>query len=138
MEHALRLAPNDPDAHNDLGLVLRRTGRNGDAQARYNEAVRLNPNHVIARKNRSMMYLLHGDFARGWAEYEYRWKCPEAGGRLFNRPEWDGRQMAGTTILLHCEQGLGDTLQFIRYAPLVKKLWSARSWSPASGPSWGC
>jgi hypothetical protein len=62
-----------------------------------------------------------GDFREGWEEYEWRWNCEELRlrRRQFAQPQWNGRPLNGQTILLHCEQGLGDTLQFIRYIPLV-------------------
>ena len=61
-----------------------------------------------------------GDFEKGWAEYE--WRCKNAAGarpQEFPQPRWDGKDLGGKTILLHAEQGFGDTLQFARYAPLV-------------------
>ncbi|MHC5543527.1 glycosyltransferase family protein, partial [Singulisphaera rosea] len=60
-------------------------------------------------------------FARGWPEYEWRWKCPGRGMPTFGLPLWDGQDLAGRTILLHTEQGFGDTLQFLRFARDVKR-----------------
>jgi hypothetical protein len=61
-----------------------------------------------------------GDYERGWPEYEWRWKHKRAPKRAFHEPLWDGSDLHGRTILLTAEQGLGDMLQFIRYAPMVK------------------
>jgi len=63
----------------------------------------------------------HSYFARGWPEYEWRWHRRQAVQRNFYATRWDGSPLAGRTILLHAEQGLGDTLQFVRYASLVKR-----------------
>ncbi len=74
----------------------------------------------MARWNRAIAWLTQGDFERGWAEYEWRWKRSEAKTRHFPEPRWDGSALEGKTILLWCEQGLGDTLHFVRYAGLLK------------------
>ena len=62
-----------------------------------------------------------GDFEKGWSEYEWRWRCSTVLPRPFPQPLWQGEPLDGRTILLHAEQGLGDTLQFVRYAPMVKQ-----------------
>jgi hypothetical protein len=76
---------------------------------------------VAAHWNRALAWLLMGDYARGWQEYEWRWQRPQTPPRPFRQPRWDGSPLAGRTILLHMEQGLGDMLQFIRYAAPLKR-----------------
>jgi tetratricopeptide (TPR) repeat protein len=118
---ALRVKPNHPEAHHNLGNALRDLGQPEEALAHYQEAVRVKPDHAQAHTNLAMIRLLMGDFEQGWREYEWRWKCPDFPHRSFAQPGWDGGSLAGRKILLHAEQGLGDTLQFIRYVPLVTK-----------------
>jgi tetratricopeptide (TPR) repeat protein len=118
---ALRLNPKSADAYTTHGAMLLRQGRFDEALAKFDEAVRLKPDHATAHFNRSMVLLLRGDFAGGWPEYKWRWKCREFVLEPFSRAFWDGGDIAGKTVLLHTEQGLGDTMQFIRYAPLVKR-----------------
>src|SRR5262249_18147420 len=65
--------------------------------------------------------LLHGVFERGWAEYEWRWQRGSMQPRHFDRPRWDGASLPTSTMLLYAEQGLGDTVQFLRYARLVSQ-----------------
>ncbi len=76
------------------------------------------PDHAETHLSRAVLWLLTEDFERGWPEYEWRWQAGCV-PRAFPQPRWDGSPLEGRTILLHAEQGLGDTLQFVRYARLV-------------------
>ncbi|HOL69834.1 MAG TPA: tetratricopeptide repeat protein [Bryobacteraceae bacterium] len=123
---ALELKPHGAEQHNKVGYALQRLGQFREALERFEEAVRLAPKLVDAHVNRAMAWLQAGDFERGWAEYEWRWRSREFSRRVLPRPRWDGSAIPGRTILLHAEQGLGDTVQFVRYVPLVKAVSQAR------------
>ena len=118
---SLRLEPDFADCHVNLGMTLARQGNLDEALRCYEQALRLRPDFPEARRNRAYIWLARGDFERGWPEYEWRLKCPKFRTLTVNRPRWNGEDLEGRTILLHAEQGLGDTLQFIRFAPLVKQ-----------------
>ena len=119
---ALALKPDYAEAHNNLGGALSDLAKFDEALACYRRALRLKPDYAEAHWNQALLTLLTGDFERGWAEYEWRWKTKQLHfeRRTFSQPRWDGQPLAGRTILLHAEQGLGDTIQFVRYVSLVK------------------
>jgi len=106
------------DALSNLGQVL---ALEGDPQgiAYLEEIVEDEPESPRAHWNLAVALLLHGDYARGWREYEWRWRCKEWPPRPFVQPQWKGDDIAGQTILIHAEQGIGDMLQMSRYLPLV-------------------
>lgn len=103
----------------NLGLTYQAAGRIQQAALAFSNAIALNPDHVGARWNMSLLLLLMGDYAAGWREYEWRWRRPATPLRQCPEARWDGRPLDGAAILLHAEQGFGDTIQFLRYVPLV-------------------
>ena len=124
-DRALALKPDDVEALYNRGTTLNGLQRHDEALEYYDRALALKPEHAQAHWNRALCSLQLGDFASGWAEYEWRWRRnrPENAKREFRQPLWLGIEpLAGKTILLHAEQGLGDTLQFCRYVRPVAAL----------------
>ena len=124
-ERALALKPDYAEAYNNRGITLFELKRHVDAVESYERAVALEPDYCAAHWNLALCRLLLGDFALGWQEYEWRLKEGQQAdpGRDFVQPLWLGAQtLEGKTILLQSEQGLGDTLQFCRYAKEVAAL----------------
>jgi Tfp pilus assembly protein PilF len=117
---ALRLKPGYAEAHNSLGVVLEHQGKLAEAEVSYREALRHKLGYAEARMNLSLHRLLHGNFAQGWPEYEWRLLTKDNLCNALPPPSWDGSDLVGQTILLQIEQGAGDAFQFVRYARLVK------------------
>jgi tetratricopeptide (TPR) repeat protein len=118
---ALELKPDYPEAHCNLGAALQEQGKLDDAGACYRRALERRPDFADAHWCQAALLLLAGDFECGWPELEWRWQRKELPPRGFQQPLWDGRPLTGKTILVHAEQGLGDTIQFVRYVPVVKE-----------------
>jgi tetratricopeptide (TPR) repeat protein len=118
---AIALNPDYAEALSNSAYVLKEQRRLDEALARYDRAIALNPEYVSAHLNRGLTLLSVGDFEHGWADYEWRRRLePDT---RFPQPYWlGGESIAGKTVLLQSEQGLGDTLQFCRYSKLVSDL----------------
>jgi Flp pilus assembly protein TadD len=115
---ALELQPDFADAHVNIGHARRQQQKLELAIAQFRTAIRLKPDFAEAHTSLAHALLQNGDFAEGWAEYEWRWKTGPMlpGRRNFPQPQWRGEPGEGRQLLLHAEQGFGDTLQFCRFA----------------------
>lgn len=114
---ALRRAPGDADLCNQLGGTLLGEGACRRALAWFRRALREDPGLHQARLGEALALLSLGRYRAGWAAYESRWDDPafRQGEPERTAPLWQGEPLAGRTLLVHAEQGLGDTLQFLRY-----------------------
>lgn len=121
---ALSIDPTHKTSLHNLGNALGELGDPFGAVDNLRAVVRLYPDLAEAHYNLSLALLRLGDFAQGFAEYEWRWKTPgfPAVARHQAITDWDGRPFAGKRLLVHAEQGLGDTIQFVKLLPLVKSL----------------
>ncbi len=117
----LDLDPNYAIVYNNLANLIQKQGRFSEAMNYYNCALDLIPNFYEALFSRSLLHLLKGNFEKGWIDFEYRWKLIDVHNKKFDKPQWKGESLTGKTIFLWAEQGLGDTILFIRYVPLIKK-----------------
>lgn len=120
LRRAIALRPDYAEAHGNLGIVLQGLERLDEAKRCYDHALALRPELNRLRGNRAWITLLDGDLRAGFADYEHRFACGVLTERQFPQPRWRGEPLGGRTILIHAEQGLGDTLQFVRYLPMVK------------------
>jgi tetratricopeptide (TPR) repeat protein len=120
LHRALEDRPDFMSLYSNLGITQILLGKPGEALASYAQALQLNPGSAEVHWNRSWPLLLTGDFEQGWREYEWRERCGVAEPRQYPQPRWDGGVLRGKTILVYGEQGMGDIIQFFRYAALFR------------------
>ena len=120
-KQALALRPEYPEALNNLGNALRHTGKLEEAIEAFRHAIRLNETDPEIQHNLSAALLAAGEFDEGWSLFEIRWKTKDLRHvyRKYPQPLWHGEAAEGRVLFIHYEQGLGDTLQFCRYAPMA-------------------
>ena len=118
LREAVRRVPEDASLHCNLASLLSDRGRLAEAEAALQEAMRLSPGSAEYPFNLGMTQLLGGRLREGFATYQARWDVPPMVKRGFKQKLWQGEPLAGRVLLVHAEQGLGDTLQFCRYMAL--------------------
>jgi tetratricopeptide (TPR) repeat protein len=120
--NAIALKPDYVDAYLNMGTALKDLQRLDEAAVCYRKVLDLEPANPAAHSNLGIVLLARGDLAAGWAEHEWRWQTPQMSKarRDFVQPQWRGEAAEGQTLLVHAEQGFGDTLQFCRYAVRAK------------------
>jgi tetratricopeptide (TPR) repeat protein len=118
---ALAISPESPEALLNLGVNCWLRGRFDEAETYYRQAVVARPNFADAHFDLGMLLLLRGRYEEGWSEYQWRWRTTTFRNSRpsFSLPEWDGKPINHKSILIHAEQGLGDTIQFSRFLSLV-------------------
>ena len=119
-DEAIHLVPGDPDGHCTRAHALAAAGQVAEAEASYDAALALDGAHAEARYHRGLLHLLDERYPEGWQGFAWRWRRrgyhpPHA----FTQPEWDGAPTGADTLLLHAEQGCGDTIQMARFIPAV-------------------
>lgn len=134
-----RAISNDPkvaEAYNNIGNTYRKMGKPQTAIASYRDAVHAKPSYVDAHLGLSFSLLECGEFEEGWQEFEWRWKSEQLVPRGLPLIEWNGEKTTNKDdgLLLYAEQGHGDALQFMRYAPKAKELWGGKVYLEVKQP----
>jgi len=119
---AIKLKDNYAEAYNTLAAVLQAEQRFDEAIECYGKTIEYAPDYAEAYYSRGMSYLRNGEFAKGWDDYQWRLKTEKIKVTLrYDKPWWQGENFQGKTLLVQAEQGFGDSIQFVRYLPMVKE-----------------
>jgi tetratricopeptide (TPR) repeat protein len=121
LQTAVQRQPDSPDILSNLGGVLRDLGRAEEAEVTWRKVLARDPSHASAHFNLGAVLLARGDFAAGWAKFEWRDRVPGRRPREFTQPRWRGEELGGGVLLIHAEQGFGDAIQFCRYVPMAAR-----------------
>ncbi len=125
VQKSLQLLPSNPAALTNRATILHKLGHPAESLASLHEALRIAPNFPGAMFQLGIHHLTQGDFDRGWRGFEWRWldESLRRHRRHYPAPQWNGGPVKGNTLLVHAEQGYGDTLQFARFLPLLARTW---------------
>ncbi len=120
-DQALALSPDVAEIHSNKGVALHELGEREGAIGCYRRAIKLDPDDAETHRNLSMALLQGGEFGEGWKEFEWRWQTRHFAHtrRDWDKPQWFGEALNGQTVLVHAEQGFGDSFQFCRFIPLI-------------------
>jgi tetratricopeptide (TPR) repeat protein len=121
LTEAVRRQPDDAIARLNLASALKDLGRIDAAEAQYRDLLRRHPNDPTAHYNLGVLLLLAGRYAEAWPEWDWRFQADPTLARKVGGQLWQGEPLDGRTLLIYAEQGIGDSLQFCRYLPLLPR-----------------
>ncbi len=121
LRQVIALAPEASAAHMNLAHAFHKLASLDHAETHWKQALALDPSHAEAHRNLGMCYLLRGNFTQGFSHYQWRFQIQDGPARPKLLTPWDGGDPKGKRMLIHAEQGYGDTIQFCRYLPILRE-----------------